>query len=126
MMESLNIVGLSYACIYEGMTAIYSGSTLSHEPLGFSLSRVEPFLGRLSWPNYVVIEGERELRELFWCTFWGVVSIPADLRPKAKAAKDIGFVVDCLRNCSSVDDTTPYQLIRLEDILRLSSGEVPT
>jgi hypothetical protein len=71
----------------------------------------------------VAIEGEGDLRELFWCTFWGVVSIPADLRQKAKAAKDIGFVCATVL---SVDDTTPYEVIRLEGILRLSSGGVPT
>lgn len=103
------------------------GNKLSLEPMGYSFSRVEGFLGYFSWPTWAAFEGERELRKDFWDAFWtGVQNIPtfhSDLTQKVKVAKDIGFVIDSLERCSCGEDVDPYQLVRLEGVLSLSSGE---
>ena len=95
--------------------------------MGLSLCRVEGFLGYFWWPKWAAVEGERELRKEFWETFWDGITISArvpELRQKAKLTKDIGFVVESLEKCSCVEDVDQYQLVRLEGVLRLSSGEI--
>jgi hypothetical protein len=103
------------------------GNSLSVEPMGFSLSRVEGFLGYISWPTWAAVEGERQLRQEFWRAYWDGVNISENdlhLRQKVKTTKDIGFVVETLKGCSRSDDVNPYQLLRLEGILMLSSDEM--
>jgi hypothetical protein len=95
--------------------------------MGLSLSRVEGFLGYISWLTWAAVEGERLLRQEFWRAYWDGVIIGENdlqLRQKVKTVKDIGFVVDTVRGCSCSDDVNPYQLLKLEGILMLSSVDM--
>jgi hypothetical protein len=116
-----------YATRKGGSRRLLIGGTVYPLNLWDSLSRVEGFLGYISWPTWAAVEGERLLRQEFWRAYWDGVIIGENdlqLRQKVKTVKDIGFVVDTVRGCSCSDDVNPYQLLKLEGILMLSSVDM--